>query len=120
MATAHQLMNLEPVCKGLGVKGGVEGRLLSADRDLLGTTWEGVGNVLLGLGDGKRLATEGVDGEGDLYLETTSLVRGRRVVVAAFAVALLFRSAGTKGGLGVSSTAMRFSNSHTSIKHCPN
>jgi hypothetical protein len=70
------------------------------------------------LGDGKRLATEGVVGEDDLYLELTSLVRGRRV--AAAAVALLFLSAETKGGLGLSRTAVCFSNSHTSIKNYPN
>lgn len=109
--------------EGLEGEGGVEGRLLSADWDLLGTTWEGVDDVLVRPGDGKRRPTEGVDdGVGDLYLELTSLVRRRRVVVvmtAVVAAALLFLSAGTKGGLGVS-TAVCFSNSHTSIKHCPN
>ena len=53
-----------------------------------------------------------VDGEGDLYLEETSLVR-RRVVAGT-----LFFSAGTNGGLG-DSTVVCFRNAssdlHTSI-----
>lgn len=67
------------------------------------------------LGDGHRL-TEGVDVVGDLNLELTSLARRRRTVAAA---AALFLSAGTRGGLGVS-TVVRFSiagrDSHRSIR----
>lgn len=69
------------------------------------------------LGDGHRL-TEGVDVVGDLNLELTSLARRRRTVAAA-AAAALFLSAGTRGGLGVS-TVVRFSiagrDSHRSIR----
>lgn len=99
---------------GLDGEGGVEGRFLSAEWALLGgTKWDdGEGNVLVTFGEGKRRGLAGVAGEGDLYLELTSLVRGRRVVTA------LFFSAGTNGGLGVS-TAVCFRNacsdSHTSI-----
>jgi hypothetical protein len=93
-------------------EGGVEGRFLSADWALLGTKWEDVGTVLVTFGEGKRRGLAGVAGAGDLYLELTSLVRGRRVVTA------LFFSAGTNGGLGLT-TAVCFRNacsdSHTSI-----
>jgi hypothetical protein len=98
---------------GLDGEGGVEGRFLSADTALLGTKWDdGEGNVLVTFGERKRRGLAGVAGEGDLYLELTSLVRRRRVVTA------LFFSAGTNGGLGVP-TAVCFRNacsdSHTSI-----
>lgn len=71
-----------------------------------------MGPVLVRFGDGQRRGPEGVDGDGDLYLEGTSLVRRRPVVRT------LFFSEGTNGGLGVS-TVLCFRNAksdlHTSI-----
>lgn len=97
-----------------GGEGGVEGRFLSKDWDLFGTNLGVVGdadNDLVRLGEGQRRGLAA--GEGDLYLELTSLVRGRRLVTA------LFFSAGTNGGLGVS-TDLCFRNtcsdSYTSIQ----
>lgn len=87
---------------GLGGEGGVEGRFLSAEIALFGTNWEDVVTVLVIVGEGHRLEPEGVDGVGDLYLELTSLVRDRWVVP-------LFLSAGSNGGLGIS-TAECFCN----------
>lgn len=70
-------------------------------------------------GDGQRL-TEGVDGAGDLNLELTSLVRGRRTAAAAAAAAAaLFLSAGTRGGLGFSTVVcfcIAGRDSHRSIR----
>lgn len=72
-------------------------------------------------GDGQRL-TEGVDGAGDLNLELTSLVRGRRTAAAAaaaVAAAALFLSAGTRGGLGFSTVVcfcIAGRDSHRSIR----
>lgn len=70
-------------------------------------------------GDGQRL-TEGVDGAGDLNLEQTSLVRGRRTAAAAaVAAAALFLSAGTRGGLGFSTVVcfcIAGRDSHRSIR----
>lgn len=98
-------------------EGGVEGLFLSADCDLFGANNEDAGarNVLETLGDGERPAEQGLEGVGDLYLELTSLIRGRRVAIADGA---LFFSAGTNGGLGVSSVFLLLyprSDSHTSI-----
>lgn len=81
---------------GLGGDGGVEGLFLSADIALFGTDWEDGVDVLVIVGDGQRL-----DGVGDLYLELTSLVRNLWVVP-------LFFSAGTNGGLEVSTAECFF------------
>lgn len=78
---------------GLGGEGCAEGRFLSADMALFDTDWECGDPALVGFGDGQRRPPDRVDGVGDLYLELTSLVRGRRVVAA------LFFSARAKGNL---------------------
>lgn len=63
----------------IGVEGGVEGRFLSAETALLAAkVEETVG--LVTLGEGHRAVLVGV---GDLYLELTSVVRGRRVAAGA-------------------------------------
>lgn len=96
----------------LGGDDGVEGRFLSADTALFGTDAVAVAAVLVTVGEGQRLGPEDKTGVGDLYLELTSLVLDRRVVPS-------FLSAGSNGGLGVS-TFEYFCNaccdSHTSIQ----
>lgn len=101
----------------------MEGLFRSADCDLFGANKEDAGgrNVLETLGDGERPAEQGLEGVGDLYLELTSLIRGRRVAIADGALFLFF-SAGTNGGLGVSSVCLLLyprSDSHTSIHTRP-
>lgn len=105
--------------EGRDTDGGVDDLFLSADTALLGpdANW-GDGNddeltFLVKFGDGHRLDFEYEfefgGGVGDLYLELTSLVRDRRVVLA---VIPLYFSAGTSGLLVVS-TAKSLCNSRT-------
>lgn len=98
-----------------GVEGGVDGRFLSADWALFCANGEGEGTVLVIFGEGQRLGPEELEREGDvrvdLYLELTSLVLIRRL-------SALFFSAGTNGGLAVSTAVCfcaRCCASHSSI-----
>lgn len=80
---------------------GEEERFLSAETALFDRACELDEDtvVLVTLGEGHLRVLVGV-GEGDLYLELTSIVLDRR----GTATALLFFSAGTRGGLVVSVT----------------
>lgn len=116
-STDESLVGVEGL-DGVG-EGGVEGLFLSAERNLFGNKWDdgdddddGVAG-LVRFGEGHLRGPEGLAGVGDLYLELTSLVLERLVVVAA-----LFFSVKTKGNLGVTA-ALFFADacpdSHTSI-----